>query len=106
MERKNERHFEDEDMNNAILKWLAFKREKRQTYKPRGLETLKTRLLNLSKGNGKVAMMIVEQSMSNNYAGLFPLKSKETKSSSLPVGMKLQNSKDKDYTKGLERWNK
>lgn len=106
LERKNERHFEDEDMNNAILKWLAFKREKRQTYKPRGLETLKTRLLNLSKGNGKVAMMIVEQSMSNNYAGLFPLKSEETKSSSLPVGMKLQNSKDKDYTKGLERWNK
>lgn len=28
------------------------------------------------------------------------------KSSSLPVGMKLQNSKDKDYEKGLERWNK
>jgi len=27
-------------------------------------------------------------------------------SSSLPVGMNLQNSKDKDYTKGLERWNK
>lgn len=28
------------------------------------------------------------------------------KSSSLPVGMNLQNSKDKDYEKGLERWNK
>lgn len=26
--------------------------------------------------------------------------------SSLPVGMNLQNSKDKDYTKGLDRWNK
>ena len=25
---------------------------------------------------------------------------------SLPVGMNLQNSKDKDYTKGLDRWNK
>lgn len=74
LERKNERYFEDEDMNNAILEWLAYKREKKQTYKPRGLETLKTKLLNLSNGDGKVAMMIVEQSMSNNYSGLFPLK--------------------------------
>lgn len=106
LEQKNKRYFEDEDMNNAILKWLAFKREKRQTYKPRGLETLKTKLFNLSKGNGKVAMMIVEQSMANNYAGLFPLKEGYSKTSSLPVGMNLQNSKGKDYEKGLERWNK
>ena len=27
-------------------------------------------------------------------------------SSFLPVGMNLQNSKDKDYEKGLDRWNK
>ena len=26
--------------------------------------------------------------------------------SNLPVGMNLQNSKNKDYTKGLDRWNK
>ena len=30
----------------------------------------------------------------------------ESKPSSLPVGMNLQDSKDKDYTKGLERWSK
>lgn len=74
LEQKSERYFEDEDMNNAILKWLAFKKEKKQTYKPRGLETLKTKLLSLSNGNGKIAMQIVEQSMMNNYSGLFPLK--------------------------------
>ena len=27
-------------------------------------------------------------------------------SSNLPIGMNLQNSKDKDYTEGLERWNR
>lgn len=108
LEQKNERYFEDEDMNNAVLKWLAYKREKKQTYKPRGIETLKTKLFNLSKGDGKVAMQIVEQSMSNNYSGLFPLKDVYVKpvNSALPVGMNLQNSKDKDYTKGLDRWNK
>lgn len=105
LERKSERYFEDEDMNNAILKWLAFKKEKKQTYKPRGLEALKTKLLNLSNGSGKIAMQIVEQSMMNNYSGLFPLRDTNN-NSNLPVGMNLQNSKDKDYTKGLERWNK
>ena len=74
LEQKSERYFEDEDMNNAILKWLVFKKEKKQAYKPRGLETLKTKLLSLSNGNGKIAMQIVEQSMMNNYSGLFPLK--------------------------------
>lgn len=28
------------------------------------------------------------------------------KANNLPVGMNLQNSKNKDYTKGLDRWNK
>lgn len=108
LEQKNERYFEDKDMNNAMLKWLAYKREKKQTYKPRGIETLKTKLFNLSKGDGKIAMLIVEQSMSNNYSGLFPLKDVSVKpvNSALPVGMNLQNSKNKDYTKGLDRWNK
>ena len=95
-------------MNNAILQWLAYKKEKKQSYKPKGLEMLKKKLQALSNGNGDVAMQIVEQSMSNNYSGLFPLREVSLKSVStaLPVGMNLQNSKDKDYEKGLDRWNK
>lgn len=102
------RYFEDEQMNNAILQWLAYKKEKKQSYKPKGLEMLKKKLQALSNGNGDVAMQIVEQSMSNNYSGLFPLREVSIKSVStaLPVGMNLQNSKDKDYEKGLDRWNK
>ena len=102
------RYFEDEQMNNAILQWLAYKKEKKQSYKPKGLEMLKKKLQALSNGNGDVAMQIVEQSMSNNYSGLFPLREVSIKSVStaLPVGMNLQNSKDKDYEKGHDRWNK
>ena len=66
---------------------------------------LKKKLLTLSNGNGKIAMQIVEQSMMNNYSGLFPLRDTNN-NSNLPVGMNLQNSKNKDYTKGLDRWNK
>ncbi len=99
MERKEERYFDDEYMNNAILKWLAFKREKKQTYKPRGIEMLKAKLTNLSNGDGKVAMMIVEQSMSNNYSGLFPLR-KITDVSKSDIGV-IVHSGQMDYSKGL-----
>lgn len=55
----------------ALDMWLAYKKEKRQTYKPRGLEALKKRLLQLSSGNPEYAKVIVEYSMGNNYTGLF-----------------------------------
>ena len=55
----------------ALEMWLAYKKEKRQTYKPRGLEALKKKLLQLSNGNPEYAKVIVEYSMGNNYSGLF-----------------------------------
>ena len=70
--------FEEEGQNNEIYPcqealdmWLAYKKEKRQTYKPRGLEALKKKLLHLSNGNPEYAKVIVEYSMGNNYTGLF-----------------------------------
>lgn len=55
----------------ALDTWLAYKKEKHQTYKPRGLEALKKKLLQLSNGSPEYAKVIVEYSMGNNYAGLF-----------------------------------
>lgn len=55
----------------ALEMWLAYKKEKRQTYKPRGLAALKKKLLQLSNGNPEYAKVIVEYSMGNNYTGLF-----------------------------------
>lgn len=55
----------------ALDMWLAYKKEKRQAYKPRGLEALKKKLLQLSSGNPEYAKVIVEYSMGNNYTGLF-----------------------------------
>lgn len=57
--------------HEALEIWLAYKKEKRQTYKPRGLEALKKKLLQLSNGNPEYAKVIVEYSMGNNYSGLF-----------------------------------
>lgn len=61
-------------MESVIAKWLEYKKEKRQTYKPKGLESFKKRLMTFSGGDPIIADAIVEQSMANNYAGVFPLK--------------------------------
>ena len=67
-EQKQEEYYPCQE---ALEMWLAYKKEKRQTYKPRGLEALKKKLLQLSNGNPEYAKEIVEYSMGNNYAGLF-----------------------------------
>ena len=68
----DEQHFHDDyPCKEALEAWLAYKKEKRQTYKPRGLEALKKKLLQLSNGNPEYAKVIVEYSMGNNYTGLF-----------------------------------
>lgn len=67
-EQKQEEYY---PCKEALEMWLAYKKEKRQTYKPRGLEALKKKLLQLSSGNPEYAKVIVEYSMGNNYTGLF-----------------------------------
>ena len=67
-EQKQEEYY---PCKEALDMWLAYKKEKRQTYKPRGLEALKKKLLKLSNGNPEYAKVIVEYSMGNNYTGLF-----------------------------------
>lgn len=67
-EQKQEEYYPCQE---ALEMWLAYKKEKRQTYKPRGLEALKKKLLQLSNGNPEYAKEIVEYSMGNNYTGLF-----------------------------------
>lgn len=61
-------------LQQALDTWLRYKAEKNQRYRPMGLRSLKDKLLRISGGNPEYAMRIVEFSMSNNYAGLFPPK--------------------------------
>ena len=65
-------------MESVITKWLEYKKEKRQSYKPRGLASFKKKIMEMSGGDPVVADAIVEQSMANNYQGIFPLKYKTT----------------------------
>ena len=58
----------------VVNEWLAYKKEKGQSYKPIGFKTFYKKLCELSGNNPQVAMAIIEQSMQNNYAGIFPLR--------------------------------
>lgn len=64
----------DSNIKPAFEKWLAYKKEKRQSYKPIGLKMCLKKLEELSGGNLGIAMQIVDESISNNWSGLFPLK--------------------------------
>lgn len=62
------------EMQEVVDTWMQYKKEKGQSYKPTGFKTFYKNLCELSGYNPHVAMAIIEQSMRNNYAGIFPLK--------------------------------
>lgn len=65
----------DESFIPAIKMWLEYKKGRGQTYKTqKSIELMAEKLLYLSRGDPKTADQIVKQSMANNWAGLFELK--------------------------------
>lgn len=83
---KNKRNKENNNINlsqidvlpefqPAMALWLEYKQGKKKSYKTaKSVAVCYKRLVNLSGGNPEVAMAIVEQSMANNWDGLFALK--------------------------------
>lgn len=54
--------------------WLNYKREKGQAYTETGARACFKKLRELSGDRPEVGTRVVEQSIANNYAGIFPLK--------------------------------
>lgn len=66
---------ENEFFKRVVFEWLEYKAKKGQKYKDeKSLKLLYKKVINLSNGNTETANAIVEQSMANNWSGLFPLK--------------------------------
>lgn len=81
--KKKENSFDFSGINSdflpAIEKWLKYKSARRQQYKTQmSFNIMVNRLLKLSNYNAINANEIVDQSIANNYAGLFALKTKKT----------------------------
>ena len=91
------RYFDNEKMNQAITTWLEYKKEKKQTYKPIGITRLKKKLLQMAAGDPDTMLAIVEDSIANNYSGLY-----DTRPATDPMdtGVILHNSPYHDPKEG------
>lgn len=73
--KEKEESFVSAEFEPAFSTWLEYKHQRRESYKSElSLRTCYNKLVKLSGGNPDTAMSIVEQSMANNWAGLFALK--------------------------------
>ena len=72
----------DSNIKEAIEKWVAYKKERKQSYTHIGLAQCIEKLKKISNDNPVVAMQIVNESISNNWSGLFPLKHGATQTKS------------------------
>lgn len=64
-----------DDWIKLLDEWLEYKAAKKQSYKTeKSLRAMANQLYKLSSGNIETAREIVEQSMANNWNGLFPIR--------------------------------
>lgn len=66
--------FVDSYYREVFEYWLNYKKERNQKYTQSGAESCYRKLLKLSGGDRDVMIAVIEQSVSNNWAGLFELK--------------------------------
>jgi hypothetical protein len=66
--------FVEPSFQPVMAEWLAYKSERGQSYRQQGLKACYSKLRELSNGDPDIARKIIRQSMANNWAGLFPLK--------------------------------
>lgn len=104
---KNEILIPDE-FEPLILEWLKYKSEKGQSYKPTGLKSFIKGFLVDSGQNITIAKAMLQNSMSKNYAGLFPPKQingKEYKTNE-PAKQKIGDDElsPDDYFKKYRTW--
>ena len=60
-----------DQLSNAVRNWIAYKKEKRQSYKETGLKQLLTKIKKESEKHGDEAVIeVIESSMSSNYQGI------------------------------------
>ena len=73
--KKAEIDFVHSDFKDCFDLWLKYKSERKESYKSKmSLKTCYNNLVKISGGKSDIAMKVINQSIANNWAGLFPLK--------------------------------
>ena len=106
---KEKPSFVDPAFEVVFSTWLEYKHQRRESYKSDlSLKSCYNKLVKLAGGDPAVAMMIVEQSMANNWAGLFPLKNETNNGTAInqPTGDPRQQERAnlaRDYAATISR---
>lgn len=88
--------FIEPQFRKPFEEWLKYKRSKKQMFKRQcDLELCYKKLKKFSDGNAEKATLIIEQSMTNNWSGLFELKT-STPSTTLKSS-EMNYDKDSDW---------
>lgn len=66
--------FVNETYMDLVIYWIGYHKEKKLKYTQIGIERFYSRLLKLSGGDKEKMIEIIDQSVSNNYTGIFELK--------------------------------
>ncbi len=102
-------YFDNQELNNAFIEWLEYKKEKHQSYKEKGLTALINKI-NKDLKEYSIDDIIdgIHNSIANNYQGLFYKKSNNTykTSSSIPKWLneetKQEEMSEEDYNELVE----
>jgi hypothetical protein len=82
------------DYADCVLEWLTHKKKIKKGYKTEaGIKKMYNALFQMSSGDASIAQMIIDQSIANNWDGLFPLKAGTSTMS------KLQQQEQESYEK-------
>jgi DNA-binding Lrp family transcriptional regulator len=82
------------DYTDCVLEWLTHKKKIKKGYKTEaGIRKMYNALFQMSHGDSSIAQMIIDQSIANNWDGLFPLKAGTSTMS------KLQQQEQESYEK-------
>lgn len=93
----SEMDFVSPEFREAFAEWLRFKADRRESYKSeKSAKMCYDKLVKLSGGKPDVAMLVVEQSMANNWAGIFEL-AKEFKKAESRINITMSPPKVRNY---------
>lgn len=81
---------------DVVKEWLEYKKERRETYKPKGFKVLVRDIVEYSQGDPNIAQRIIEQSMRCNYAGIFSLKD-NANNNNYDTGMIINGDRNELY---------
>ncbi|MCF8218765.1 MAG: hypothetical protein K9J21_07260 [Bacteroidales bacterium] len=81
-----------ESYKNILIEWFQYKKDRKESYKNQmSRKKFYSKLYRMSNGDPEKAQKIIDQSIANNYAGIFELQSKNRQQSNQNTGRHIPN---------------